>query len=340
MASLSACCAPCAKGRSSEARTDAAASASASSSTVSSAEPAAADSTPRVRGVWAGRPFEAGSAVADVYPRWVTITIYNRKLTCASTALRPDDMAVQLTVPSGPSGDFFASHDLALPIQLSGAGGVSAIPSGNVSVRIDDVRIGNGSSVRGRIEMRFVPGADEGAPRYELAGPFDAMVCSAQPTTPSMPDVDRSQSPIRGEVAGRSVKFPTVLAYVRDDADGKPILVFKGYTRNVECHSVDRATPFLLGVEVGPGMQGDYHAGALMPAAWVLQMSDGHSGERSVHADDGAGLIQIDSAETHVGGVVRGSLAAMTLEETDPALKYSVAGSFTAKVCGKEQRAW
>ncbi len=291
-------------------------------------------------GVWAGRAFEGTTAVADVYPRWVTVTIYDRKLTCASTGLRPDDMAVQLTIPSGPAGDFFVSHDLSVPIELSGAGGVSEVPAGNVSARIDEVRIGNGSVVRGHVEMHFAPGNDKDAPRYDLSGSFDAMVCSAQPTVPSMPAVDRARSPVQGLVAGKSLTFATVLAYVRDDAEGKPILEFKAYPIAVECHSVNRATPFLRGVEVGAGARGDYHAGTLMPARWVMQMNDGHSGERSVHADDGAGLIEIDSADARVGGVVRGSLAAMTLEEADPALKYSVAGSFTATVCGKELRAW
>ncbi len=334
-------CGICAKGRQEDREAGVGhqpSSASSSSAAASSAD--RSDTTPRVRGMLGARPFAARTAVADVYPKWVTITVYDRDLTCAGTALRAGDMAVQFTVPSGPDGDFFVSREVGVPLQVSGAGGVSTIPTGSVSVRIDEVRIGRGSVVRGSLEAQFATAADEAAPRYALAGPFEAMVCSAQPTVASMPKLDRSQGPVQGRVGGKMVTFASVLAYLRDDGWGKPTLLLKAYTRSVDCHSVERATPFLTGVEVGAGPRGDYHAGSLMPAAWVLQMSDGHSGERSVHADDGAGIIQIDSVETRVGGEVRGSLAAMTIEETDPALAFTLSGTFVGKVCGREQRAW
>jgi len=312
----------------------------ASSGSAAASSGAAPDTTPRVRGMLGARAFAARTAVADVYPKWVTITIYDRDLTCAGTALQAGDMAVQLTVPSGPDGDFFVSREVAVPLQITGAGGVSAIPASSVSVRIDEVRIGHGSVVRGSLEAQFATAGDEAAPRYTLAGPFEAMVCSAQPTVASMPSVDRSRAPVQGRVAGKMTTFPTVLVYLRDDGWSKPTLLLKAYTRAVDCHSVERATPFLTGVEVGAGPRGDYHARSLMPAAWVLQMSDGHSAERSVHADDGAGIIQIDSVDPRVGGEVRGSLAAMTIEETDPALAFELSGTFVGKVCGREQRAW
>ena len=155
-----------------------------------------------------------------------------------------------------------------------------------------------------------------------------------------MAEMDRTRTPVQGTVSGRDKKFSTVLAYVRDDVDGKPIVMLRVYAKNVECHGVERATPFLFGVELGAGPQGDYHAGALMPASWVMQLSNGHGGERSVHADNGASVVQIDSVQPRTGGEVRGSLAAMTIDERDPSLAFAVSGAFVAKVCGPQQRAW
>jgi hypothetical protein len=301
------------------------------------AAPPAASSTPpspaALSGSWAGRRFEARSALADVFPKWVTITILGREARCDARKLGEADMALQATVPTGPANDFFAGKPIALGLRLSGAGGISSVPAAHTSFRVEPFAAEKGGLVRGEVGFRYRTGLEQGAPSYDATGRFEARICSAQPTVPSMPNLDRAHKPVVGKVAGRSRTFPAFLAFARTGDRGETILSLKGFTREVSCFSDKPNTPYLFGPELGPGPAGDWFAGTPMPADWAMQLNTGEHSERSVHAGDGTGLVEIESVRLGADGVVRGRMIAATVDEDEPKMRFEVAGAFEAKVC-------
>ena len=91
--------------------------------------------------------------------------------------------------------------------------------------------------------------------------------------------------------------------------------MFKGYERDVPCHTARSATPYLFGAEVGPGSDGKYFVGASFPTQWVMQMRTDEYSERSVHAAHRFELAAIDVRRCARRGRCRGRLAADNPDE-------------------------
>lgn len=289
--------------------------------------------------MWSDRPFVARGAFANAYATWVDITLVDRPASCSTQRLRSTDLAIQLSIPTGPEADFFADQPLAVPLQLSGAGGVSTVPAGHVTAQIERFSPQPGATIRGTLSFHFPTALDAQAPVYESSGAFSATVCAAAAPVASLPAHDQQQ-PAAGTVAGKPMRFPTFLAYSRPDGRGGHILSLKAYPELVECHQAG-APPYLYGPEFGSGSDGRYHAGARMPARWVMQMrTPGEHSERSVHATAGAGLLHIHDVNLSQNGYVRGSMAATTVDETEERWSFQVAGAFEAKMCGTAKTAW
>jgi hypothetical protein len=287
----------------------------------------------QLKGNLASSEFVGRAAYADVYTQWVSITIADREGSCEDRRLRDTDMAVQVRIPTGPNNDLFVDRPIQLAVQLSGAVGVGAIPAGFSSVRIASFNPGRDSQLRGNLSFRYRTGSDPGAPVYEAAGSFEARVCSRQATAASMPQLDRSVNPVGGTVAGQPRSFPSFLAFARPLPGGGRLLSIKAYTRkDMNCYS-ETSTPYLFGLELGPGPNSDYFATSLMPADWIMQMSTGLASERSVHAGDGAGTVQVESVTWGKGARVRATMSAATVSETDPNWAYSISGTFEAPIC-------
>lgn len=292
-----------------------------------------------VHGLWSQRPFLVRSALLRIHPRWVTLTLIDREAKCDSSRLTENDMGVQLTIPSGPGNDFFTGRDLPIALRLHGAGGISRIPAGHVVARLEPFDPASARLVHGTLRFRFRTASDPDAPVYESKGLFVATVCNNRETEPSMPALPADQNPVAGTVANRPVKLRTMLAYLRDDGNGGQVVMLKGYERDVPCHTTRSATPYLFGAEVGPGVEGKYFVGAPLPTEWILQTRTDAYSERSVHAAHGASWIQLDSVDVRHGGKIRGRLAADNTSD-EPAYRFSLSGSFVAKVCGTETKAW
>jgi hypothetical protein len=285
-------------------------------------------------GTWNGRAFEALGAHAEIHAKWMTITVMSREVGCTDHKLLETDMALQLTIPTGPANDFFAGHYLAVPIKLSGAGGVSAVPTGFSAATLDRVDSKPGGVVRGRVQFSWRTGVEEDAPSYDVKGAFEATICSAEATQASMPNLDRGRKPVTGKVSGRERTFPSFLAFVQKNGADKPLIRLKGYSRkDVSCFSDQPNTPYLFGPEIGAGPDGKYFAGAPMPADWIMQMVDAKFSERSVHAGEWSGMLQIDEVLLGRNGVVRGQMMAATVDEDDDQWSFEIAGSFEAPVC-------
>ena len=316
-------------------------SAAISGSASSTPPPAVSADSPHedpVHGLWSQRPFSAKSAVASIYPQWITVTLLNREARCDSARLRESDMAVQFTIPSGPTADFYAGHDIPIPLQLNGAGGISAIPAGHVSARLEPFDPQHADVVRGRVGFRFRTANDGDAPTYESQGPFEARVCSNAAAEASMTALPVDEKPVAGRVGKRKVQMRTMLAYLRDDGDGGTIVMLKGYPLNVPCHTKRSATPYLFGAELGKGPRGDHYAGTTMPTTWAVQMRADPYSERSVHAANGGSWLSIDTIDAREGGVVRGRMMAANPDDED--WQFTLSGQFEAVVCGHEATAW
>jgi hypothetical protein len=295
---------------------------------------AAPEGPTRVLGTWNGRPFRARSALAEIHERWIDVTLIDRDAACTQRKLQESDMALQITVPTGPSNDFFVGHPLAIPVKLSGAGGVSAVPPAHASATLENVDRNDKGVVKGRVQFSWRTGREEDAPAYDVSGSFEAVVCGAKPTTASMPALDIAHKNVTGKVSGRQRTFPSFLAFVQKTSDGRQLFQLKGFTtKNVSCYSEKPNTPYLFGPEMGPGPDGKYFAGGWMPADWVMQMVDNKFSERSVHAGEGTGAVQIQEANLSKNGVVRGQMMATTVSEDDEEWSFEIAGSFEAAVC-------
>lgn len=292
-----------------------------------------------VHGLWSQRPFLVQSAVVNIHPHWITITLLNREARCDSARLAENDMGVQMEIPSGPDNDFFAGRDMPLELRLHGAGGVSRIPAGHVTARLDPFDPSKSESVKGYLSFRYKTALDPDAPAYNAEGPFTARVCNNLVTKPSIASFPGDKAPVSGSVAKREVQFRTMQAYLRSDGYGGQIVMLKGFELDVPCHTTRSATPYLFGVEIGPGKDGTYFAGKRIPTDWIMQMRMQQFSERSVHAAHGASWVQIDSVETKEGGIVRGRLGADNSED-DPEWRFSLSGRFEATVCGIERKAW
>jgi hypothetical protein len=292
-----------------------------------------------LHGLWSQRPFLARSALISLHPHWLTVTLLDREARCDSARLVESDLGIQMTIPSGPRNDFFAGQDIPLEIRLHGAGGVSRIPPGHVTVRIQPFRPEHDDTVRGFLSFRFRTATDSDAPSYASEGVFTARVCNNRATVPSVRALPMGESSVSGTVAGRAVRLTSMLAYTRDDGYGSPIVMLKGFEGDVVCHTTRSATPYLFGAEVGAGRAGKYFQGAALPAEWQMQMRMFQFSERSVQAAHGAGWVQIDSIDLKEGGVVRGRLGADNPDD-DAEWRFTLSGQFEAKVCGVERRAW
>jgi hypothetical protein len=279
------------------------------------------------------------SAVASIYPQWVTITLLDREARCDSARLRESDMAIQVTVPSGPASDFFAGRDIPIPLQLNGAGGISSIPAGHASVRLEPFEPSRADVLRGHISFRFRTANDDDAPAYASQGPFEARVCANATAEPSMKELPLDPKPVAGRVGKRKVEMRSMVAYLRNDGDGGTIVMLKGYTLDVPCHTKRSATPYLFGAEIGEGPRGDHYAGTVMPTTWALQMRSETYSERSVYAANGASWLAIDSIDVREGGIIRGRMMAANPSD-DAEWQFSHSGQFEAVICGHEATAW
>lgn len=292
-----------------------------------------------LHGLWSQRPFLMRAALVSIHPKWMTITILDREARCDSAKLVENDLGIQMTIPSGPNNDFFAGHDIPTEIRLHGAGGVSRIPAGHVVVRVESFDPQHDESVRGYLSFRFRTASDADAPSYASEGSFSARVCNNRPTTASARHAPTQNSSVSGIVAGRPVTLTSMLAYVRDDGYGSPILMIKGFEGDVVCHTTRSATPYLYGAEVAIEPDSKRFLHAPLPADWMVQMRMYQFSERSVQTAHGAGWLQIESADLSDGGVVRGQLVADNPQD-ELEWSFSLAGQFEAKMCGVERRAW
>jgi len=309
----------------------AAPSASASAPQASSAAPEAPTT---MGGTWNGRAFRMRTALAEIHEKWIDVTLIDRAADCMQRKLQESDMALQITVPTGPSDDFFVGHPLAIPVKLSGAGGVSAVPPAHASAMLESVERNEKGTVNGRVQFSWRTGKEDDAPAYDVSGSFEAIVCSTRPTTPSMPALELPPKHVAGKVSGQQRTFPTFLAFVQKGSDGKPLFRLKGFTtKNVSCYSEQPNTPYLFGPEIGPGTDGKYFAGGWMPCDWKMQMVDNKFSERSVHAGEGSGAIQIQDVNLKKDGFVRGQMMATTVDEDDEPWSFEIAGTFEAQVC-------
>jgi hypothetical protein len=291
------------------------------------------DGAADVTGDWSGRPFQARAALAQVHDKWMTITVLNREADCLQRRLRETDMALQLTVPTGPAGDFFVGQPMAITVKLSGAGGVSSVPASHVTAKLEQLDLQLKGRVRGSISFAWRTGKEADAPAYSAAGAFEALVCETQPTVPSLPMLEQG-APVSGMVSGQQRAFPSFLAFVQRERDGREVVRLKGYSRkDINCYSDRPNTPYLFGPEFGPGTDGKYFVGGPMPADWIMQMVDNKYSERSVHAGEGAGVLQLHEVRTGRNGVVRGRMMAVTVGEDDEDWRYEVAGTFEAPIC-------
>jgi hypothetical protein len=291
-----------------------------------------------VHGLWSQRPFLARSALVNVHPHWITITLIDREARCDSARLTEHDLAVQMTLPSGPDNDFFAGRDLPLELRLHGAGGVSRVPAGHVIARFESFQPEHDEVLKGHLNFRFRTAKDPDAPSYASDGSFVARVCNNRATQASVRSLQSDES-LSGRVAGREVKLRTMLAYTRDDGYGHSILMLKGYEGDVPCHTTRSATPYLFGAEIGPGRDGKHVLSAPLPTDWYMQMRMHKFSERSVQAAHGSSWVQIDSLDLNEGGVIEGRLVADNADD-DAEWQFSLSGRFEAKVCGIERRAW
>jgi hypothetical protein len=308
--------------------------ASASASAAAPARSAAPEGPTKVAGSWNGRPFRARSAIAELHEKWIDVTLIDREATCLQRKLQETDMALQITVPTGPSNDFFVGHALAIPVKLSGAGGVSAVPPAHASAMLERVDRNDKGVVTGRVQFSWRTGREEDAPAYDVAGTFEAIVCGGKTPEPSMPALDASRKHAAGKVSGHQRTFPSFLAFVQKTTDGRQLFQLKGFTtKNVSCYSEKPNTPYLFGPEIGPGPDGKYFAGGWMPADWIMQMVDNKFSERSVHAGEGSGAIRIQEVNLRKDGYVRGQMMATTVNEDEEEWSFEVAGSFDAQVC-------
>lgn len=292
-----------------------------------------------VHGLWSQRPFLARAALVHLHPTWLTLTLLDREAKCDSARLSDNDMGIQLSVPSGPDNDFFAGRDVPVELRLHGATGVSRIPAGHVIARIEPFDPKTAETVGGALRFRFRTAADDDAPAYESAGPFEATLCNNLDTKPSIGALPTTDTPVHGKVGKREVKMRTFLAYTREDGSGGKIVMLKGYERDVPCHTTRSATPYLFGAEVGPGADGKHFVGSKLPVEWMVQMRTDAYSERTVHAAQGSSWLRLESVSMDQGGTVRGELAA-TNPDDDPAYRFTLSGRFEAKFCGHERRAW
>lgn len=292
-----------------------------------------------VHGLWSQRPFLARSALVNVHPHWITITLIDREARCDSSRLTENDLGIQMTLASGPNNDFFAGRDVPLELRLHGAGGVSRVPAGHVIAHIESFQPDRDEVLNGYLRFRFRTAKDPDAPSYASEGYFEARVCNNRATRASVGPPQSNDTPVSGQVAGREVKLRTMLVYTRDNGYGQSILMFKGYEGDVPCHTTRSATPYLFGAEVGPGRDGKYVVGAPLPTEWHMQMRMQKFSERSVQAAHGSSWVQMDSLDLREGGVIAGRLFADNSED-DPEWQFSLSGRFEAKMCGVERRAW
>lgn len=296
-----------------------------------------------VHGLWSQQPFSARSAVVNVDPKWIMITLLNRTARCDSARLTPNDLAIQLTVPSGPNNDFFTGRNMPIELRLHGAKGVSHIPPGYVTVNLDPFDPTRDHYLQGKLAFRFRTAHDEQAPSYQSDGMFRAIVCNPQRTKASATTPATFSGSLTGNVSGRQVHMPTVHVYQRDNGFGQKILLIKAFEGNVPCHTTRSATPYLFGVELSADPKGQYTLGKPLPAPWHMQMRVRQFSERSVQSANGASWIQLDSimpnAQPNTQKAVTGRLVADNADD-DPDWKFFIEGQFEATMCGTEVRAW
>ncbi|MCL2825260.1 MAG: hypothetical protein FWD57_14815, partial [Polyangiaceae bacterium] len=293
-----------------------------------------------IHGTWSKHTFTAKSAFVSVFPHWMTITVLNRQAQCHDAKPSNHDLAIQLSIPSGPNNDFFHSKDIPTEVRLHGAGGISKIPPSHATIHINPFNPESDTTLSGYIRIQFhdttTHNTPQTTPTYSAEGSLTATVCNNQKTTPSIPNLPTNQ-PSSGTIANQPTKLTSTHAYTRDNGFGRTILVLKAFEDDTPCHSIAPKTPYMFGAEIGPNRHGNYVLGTPLPSNWAMRIKANGPPKRTIQTPIGASWIQLNTVDLRENGTVTGILAVDNSDD-DPLWQFSISGEFDAKFCGPEQR--
>lgn len=283
-----------------------------------------------------GRGTALRHARAIVRQGHLELALSSSPLTCDHPPA-PRAGLLELTVPPGPYGSFFAGAEIGVPARATVRARAVGLAAREVRLRLEPFALARGARVRGTIRASPADG--------HAAGRFDAALCEVDVLGVAGPSPIVPDGPVAGALGARRFRAASAIALVIDDArEGRPrvaaITFFPGPVDCATWRARARTTTTFNVYEIGRASVEDRALGELQPMLPVL--TDVAAGAPAGSGVDrffggalpfGQGWIRLDALDLEPGGVVAGVLVAESDLRSPAGGDGLIGGEFRAQLC-------
>jgi hypothetical protein len=268
----------------------------------------------------------------------------------------PQATRIELTIPPGPGGAYFAGSTIGVPVHVVRPNDSIEVTPKDVRLRLDGFVARPGERIHGALVIH----AGSERERVDVDGGLDATLCDVEVRGSIGPSAIVPEGLVHGRLGDETFQAESAIALlVRDERRGAgatdatgaadaadateliAALVF--FPERVDCsnwRARAKVTTTLSVYDLGRASASDAAIGAAQPVLPVLTIvrgkgTDARSFDRYFGGGEpfGQGWIRLDTLSFSPGGVVTGAFVAESDLDAPTATAGEIGGEFRALVC-------
>lgn len=290
-----------------------------------------------------GAPHSIRHATARLRYGRLDVVLADAPFDCTH-APSPQATRIELTIPPGPGGAYFAGSTIGVPVHVVRPSDTIEVAPKEVRVRLDGFVARPGERIHGALVIR----AGSERERVDVDGGLDATLCDVEVRGSSGPSALVPEGPVHGRLGDESFQAKSAIALLVHDerrgpegSDAIEALIF--FPERVDCsnwRARAKVTTTLSVYDLARASASDGAIGVAQPVLPVLTIVRGtgtsaRSFDRYFGGGEpfGQGWIRLDALSVSPGGVVSGAFVAESDLDAPAATVGEIGGEFRALVC-------